>query len=469
MRNARNFFVALSATLLLTACDHVPNIESLYLENTTETKVEAPVRATPKVQEVEIAGVKAWLVQDESQPLFSIQLIFEGAGSSSDPKDLQGRAMFASSLLDEGAGDMDALAFQRALDSHAIELAIQTDEDALVINLRSLSEHKEEAFRLLGLALSNPRFDNDAIARKRALALSTLKQAKSNPRYLLRERFRRLAYPNHPYGNDEIGTEASLKKLSRSDLQNYASNLIAKDNLIISVAGDVDAGTLKTLLEKSLALLPATSQRPPIEPTAIHALQTVEVVEQPIPQSMVLFSTPAIGRKDPRFMAGYVLNHIIGGDTLTSKLGTAIREERGLAYSVNSSLDPMQYSASWGGMFATRNEQAGEAFSALKGVANAIRTQGVSEDDLAHAKSYLTGAFVRSLDTNAELTNYLNLMQRFDLGKDYLATRNAQIDAVTLDEVNQLAKDWLDSTRWLVVVVGKPKELVAESKGLSTP
>ncbi len=456
--------IAIISALLMTGCDSIPALANTALStpqttsNSNPPKVE---RASPSIQEIEASGLKAWLIEDKSQPLFSLQLIFKGAGSRSDPKPLQGRAMFSSALLDEGAGDLEALAFQRALDEKAIELSFSTDEDALIINLRSLSENKEEALRLLGLALTKPRFDEDAIARKRALALSTLKQAKTNPRYLLRERFRTLAYPDHPYGYDDMGNEASLKQLKRSDLQQYVASLLAKDNLIISVAGDINANTLKSLLDTSLGGLPAKAMLVNVTPTAIQSLQTLEIVSQPIPQSMVLFSTPAIGRNDPRFMAGYVLNHIIGGDTLTSKLGTAIREERGLAYSVNSYLDPMDYSASWGGMFSTRNEQAGEAFNALKQVAASIQAQGVSADDLAKAKSYLTGAFVRSLDTNAELANYLSLMQRFELGKDYLATRNDKIDAVSLDDVNQLAKEWLDSNQWLVVVVGEPQGLTS--------
>lgn len=447
----------LKFTLILSAACGLSAFDWPEALTTSEQTQINERRSTPEIQEVEASGMKAWLVHDDSQPLFSIQLVFEGAGSSSDPENLEGRAMFATALLDEGAGELDALAFQQAVDARAIELSFDTDQDALIVTMRSLSENKEEAFRLLGLALNQPRFDADAITRKRAQALSVLKQAQTNPAYIMSRRFKTLAYPNHPYGRDAMGTETSLKKLSQTDFKHYVQSMIAKDNLVISAAGDLDAATLKTLLEKHLSSITSNAARPEIAPITLQHLHTLDVVRQPIPQSMILFATPAISREDPRFIAGYVLNHIIGGDSLNSKLGIAIRKEKGLAYSVNSNLNPMRYSSSWGGMFATRNEQAGEALKTLTDVADRIREDGLSEEDLARTKSYLTGAFVRSLDTNGELANYLSIMQRFHLGKDYLATRNAKIEAVTLADINALAQEWLNTKKWLIVVVGEPK------------
>lgn len=418
---------------------------------------QAENQGAPVVHAIHAAGVNAWVMQDHTQPLLSLQMVFEGAGSASDPKGLEGLSMFTASLLDEGAGDLDALAFQQALDAHAIELSFKTEEDALIVNLRALSEHREEAFRLLGLALAKPRFDSVDVERKRALALSTLKQAEASPVYQLTKRFRERAFTGHAYGREALGTAASLKKITSDELKNFAAQSLAKSNLVMSVAGDIEEKTLQALMEKYMGVLPAQHVPPQLSKTTLQHMGAVELVEQPIPQSFILFATPGIYRDDKRFIAGFVLNHIIGGDSLNSKLGIALRKEKGLTYGINTRLDPMRYAASWGGMFSTRNEQAGEAYRTLIQVADDLRQHGVSAEDLQKAKDYLTGAFVLSLDTNQELVTYLNIMQRFDLGKDYLTTRNQQINAVTLDEVNALAKEWLDSKNWLVVVAGKPE------------
>lgn len=430
---------------------------------------ETTGRSTPDIQEVKTSGLTAWLVEDHSQPLFSLQLIFENAGSSADPAGAEGVAMFTAALLDEGAGDLDALAFQKAIESKAIELSFQTDEDALVVNMRSLSENKAEALRLLGLALTKPRFDEEAINRKRAKALSVLKQAQTSPGYQLNRHFETLAFPNHVYGRDALGTEASLAKIDAADLKRFVQTRMVQENVVMAAAGDMDAATLKKFMEDTLSMLPPKAIANPVENIRLQNLNTLEVVQQPMPQSMVLFATPGILRDDPRFIPAYVFNHIMGGDSLNSKFGMAIRKEKGLTYSVNTHLDPMRYSSSWGGMFATRNGQASDAIQTLKDTASEIRTHGLTAEDLQKAKNYLTGAFVLSLDTNGDLVNYLNIMQRFKLGKDYLATRNARIDAVTLEEVNAFAKEWLDPHRWLIVVVGKPEGVKTYKPSATSP
>ena len=432
-------------------------------EAVTSEVVDTKPLASP-VKEISTAGLTAWLVEDHSLPLVSVQLVFKGAGSSSDPEDKTGRAMFAAALLDEGAGDLDALSFQQALEDKAIQLSFGVDEDVLVVNLRTLSEHLPEAFRLIGLALNQPRFDIQDIKRKRASALSRLRESKTKPGFVLAKTFNAMAYPDHPYSAQPLGSEASLSHMAQSDLERYVNQVLTKDRLLISVTGDVKADRLTELMETHLGALSETSLMPEPESITLKHQGVMVVEELDIPQSHVLVATPTIARDDERFMAAFVLNHIIGGDTFTSVLGSAIREEKGLAYSVMSYLDPMSHSSAFKVRFATRNEEAHVAYETLKAELTKVAEAGVSEEQFNNAIDYITGSFILSLDNNTNYTRYLGTMQRFDLGKEYLQTRNQKMRQVTREQVNELAKDMFDPDKWLTVVVGKPDKLESGPK-----
>ena len=475
----KSALLALALPWLLVGCEHLaddfPQLAPIDLSTfglaADPSEIEAASAkeaAESPVEEVEAYGMKAWLVEDSSLPLVSVQLMFEGAGSSSDPEDRRGRALFAAALLDEGAGDLNALAFQKALDEKAIQMSFRTNDDVLVVQIRSLSEHLPEAFRLLGLALTDARFDRKDIERKRKLALSQLNASQTRPGFVLAKRFGELAFDGHPYGAPPLGDEKALKRMAKSDLENYVTQTLTKERLFIAATGDVTAATLEQLMANHLKDLPDASLLPAPAKTSIKGQGRLEVVKLSTPQSSILLSTQAVDRKDERFFAAFVLNHIVGGDTLTSVLGTAIREKKGLAYSVNSYLDPMSHASSFNVRFSTRNEGVSTAYETLSAELINIAQNGVTEAQYKQAMDYITGSFVLSLDNNSNYTRFLNTMQRFDLGKDYLQTRNDKIRAVTIEQVNALAKDMFDPSRWLVVIVGEPEKLQSGNTNVKT-
>lgn len=469
--NMKKFLALLAIPMLLSGCAELESISDISIKwpSFAASNTELDDGKVADVQEITEAGVTAWLVEDKSLPLVSMQLMFEGAGSSSDPKGKEGRAMFAAAMLDEGAGDLSALAFQKALEEKAIQLSFSTDEDVMIVQLRCLAENLPEAFRLINLALTKPGFSSKDVERKRALALSTLRNAMSNPAYVLGRHFDEMAFTDHPYGSAGLGTEKSLSSISRTDLRNYMDQTITKDRLYMAVAGDVNANELELLMGEHLAALPETSMLPMPPYVELKHQGVVSVYEMDVPQSNVLVASPAVKRQDPDFMAAYILNHIIGGDTLTSVLGTAIREKKGLAYSVQSYLDPMSHSSNFKVRFGTRNEEVREAYDTLKEELAKLAENGVSDNQFEDAVDYITGSFILSLDNNQNFTSYLNTMQRFDLGKDYLKNRNEMMRAVTKEKVNEVAKKMLDSKNWLTVVVGKPVNFEFGPKAAPAP
>lgn len=424
-----------------------------------------PVQA----QQIDVAtvpladGAEAWLVESRDVPLVTVRMAFRDAGGTSDVAGKHGRARMLANLLGEGAGDMDALAFKQALEDHAIQLDFSADDDLLTVRMNTLAEHTDKAFELLALALTAPRLDDDAIVRTKARMRTALRKMEEQPRYMAAKALAQTVYRGHPYANPTEGTHEGIEAVTKADLQAQRERYVTSGNLLMSVVGDIDAERLQALMEKHFADLPAKFR--PWHKVPVLQLKSVgqtEVQRRPIPQTVVLFAGAGIPRDDKDFYVGYVLNHLIGGGTLTSKLGDEIREKRGLAYYAYSQLQPMDHGAVFGGGFGTRNEQAGEALRVMMETLRAAGQGGISQAEVDEAKSYITGAFPLTLSSNDGIAAMLLVMQRFRLGKDYLAERNALIDAVTREDVIRVAKRLLQPQRMAVIGVGDPAGELAE-------
>jgi zinc protease len=343
------------------------------------------------------------------------------------------------------------------------------DEDAFSISLETLSEHKEEAFRMLGLALNEPRFDDSAIARVKTQTLSLIKDNASRPGYVLERAWAEAAFGKHPYAKPALGTSSSVEALSADDFRDVTRRYLTRANIIVAVAGDISAEEVKRLLDQQLARLPKNvDPDSTLTDVTLPGTATTQTVPFDVPQTMVRFGTQSIRRQDPDYMNAYVMNHILGGGgSLNTRLGREIREKRGFSYAVFSGLNPMTHGATWQGGFATRSEQVDEAVKTLTTTLKDFAEHGPSDVEFEDAKRYLTGSFVLGLDSNGDIAAFLVTMQRFQLGIDYLDRRNALVEAVTLEEVRRLAKKIVAPETLLIVMVGK--ERMPASSGAAAP
>lgn len=402
-------------------------------------------------------GIKAWLMEEHSLPLVAVKISFKGAGYAYDPVDKQGRANMTAALLMEGAGDMNQREFAEALDSHAIQMNTGVSEDTLDVSLESLSEHKKLAFSYVALALVEPRFDTGAIERTKNQSFSIIAQQEQQPRYLLSRAFKKAAYGNHPYGYEQIGTKDTLDNLSESDFRRVQERFITRENMVIGVAGDITPEELSTLLDEHFEKLPAKySSDTKVEEATIAAGAEPTVIDYDIPQTIVQFGTQGIKRNDPNYIAAYVMNHILGGGSLTSILGQELREERGLTYSVGSFIEPMQHGAIWRGGFSSRNQDARKAVNVLLATVKVFVEQGPTDKEMADAKQYLVDSFVLNLDSNADMAGFLVNMQINALGIDYMERRNAMVASVQKTQVMEMAKRLIDPEKMLLMMIGKP-------------
>ncbi len=438
---------------------HTPNnkCRTIYTFITFFLLATPPALAT-NVQEIKSKnGITAWLVEEHSQPLISINIAFRDSGIAYDYNGKQGRTSMANSMLLEGAGNMDSEAFARALETYAIKLSFSANEDNFYASMYSLSEHKEKAFSYLSMALLQPRFDDKALARVKRQTILAIKQQQQKPYYRLSRGWQERIFATHPYSRDELGTEKTVNNLSKNDLQNFVKNYLTQENMVVSVAGDITSEELINLLDKNLSSLPV-KYNPDVKLSDISPPQAHKqiVIEQDIPQTIVHFGVEGLKRSDPEYITGYVMNHILGSGDLTSRLNTEIREKRGLTYSSSTSLSFMQHAALFEGGFSTRNDKAGEAISVLKRTMEELADKGTNEQELADAKRYLTGSFVVKLDDNSSVANFLTMMQLQHLGIDYINKRNDLINSVTVEQINNIAKRLIKLDKLQIIMVGKP-------------
>lgn len=404
-------------------------------------------------------GIKAWLVEEHGLPLLSLSAAFRDAGSATNPQGREGLAIMLGGLMNEGAGDLDAAAFKRALENRAISFGTSADTDGFYLAFSALSEHKDEAFRLAALALTSPRFDADAVERVRSQMLVAHKQIDEDPESIAGLLFNELAFPGHPYGRREYGSVESVSAITRDDLTGFIASRFARDNLFITVVGDITAEELGTRLDQLFGRLPANAAPHGISDVTMAQIAPMTIIQRDIPQSVVLFGAPGLRIKDADFMTANVMNYILGGGSFASRLMEEVREKRGLAYGVSTYLLPNNFTGLILGQVATDNARVAESISVIKAELERMRTDGVTDEELTNAKAYLTGSFALRFDSNARIASQLLGYQLDELGIDYVVRRNQLVEAVTREDIARVAGYLLDSGKFGFVVVGAPQGL----------
>jgi zinc protease len=409
-------------------------------------------------------GIEAWLVEDHSNPMMAMRFSFEG-GSAQDPSGKEGLSNFVSSMLDEGAGELDAAAFQERLEDLAIRLSFSDTQDAFYGNFETLTANREEGAELLRLAINEPRFEKDAAERIRQQILASLVYAAKDPDRVASQEWFALAFGDHAYGRRSSGTEASVAAITPADLAAYRKKVFARSNLRIVAVGDITEADLGKLLDKVFGALPEKAELVPVPQVAPVTGGKTKIIEMDVPQSVAVFGFGAMPRKDPDFLTAFVLNQLIGGGGFASRLMEEVREKRGLAYSVYSYLQPMRNASIFSGGVATRNDAVKTSIELIREELEKVATEGPNEAEFANAKSYLTGSYALRFDTNVKIaTQLLGLMEE-GYGPDYVEKRNALIDDITLDDAKRVAKRLLDTGNMIVTIVGKPETPVAGDKG----
>lgn len=412
--------------------------------------------AAAKIQRVTSpGGITAWLVEEHTVPLIAVEFAFRG-GAAQDADGKSGTATMLAALLDEGAGELDAQAFQEKLEENAVELHFSAQRDSLDGSLKTLRDKRDEAFELLRLSLNEARLDSEPVERIRQQILARIRRDSTDPGDVAYETFVKTAFPGHPYGRRPIGTEESIASITREDIAAFRDANFARANLVVSVVGAIDATTLGPALDRIFGDLPSEPKLKPVTDVEPRNIGKTEIIEMDIPQTTIVFGRGGLTRSDPDYIPAVVMNHILGGGTFTSRLFNEVREKRGLAYSVYSYLDPMEHAGILGGGVATKNERAAEAMQIIESEFARFAKDGPTDEELAKAKKYLTGSYALNFDSSVKVARGLKQIQLSRLPIDYIDRRNTLVEAVTVEDVKRVAQRILQDGDLLVAAVGKP-------------
>ncbi len=424
------------------------------LVDTAPHASNSPTQAVPVTT---AAGIEAWHVESQVVPLIALAFTFEG-GAAQDPEGKAGVAQMLARLLDEGAGDLVSDAFQERLAARAIELSFHAGADALGGSLKMLVKHADEAIDLLALALAKPRLDPDAIERVRAQTLAGLRYQQNDPGVMASRRFFAEAFAGHPYARPSSGTPESIAAITRDDLAAMHAKIIGRGAVKVAAVGAIDTARLAEALDRAFGRLDLAAPLTAIPQTQVGHLGQRHVVDIDVPQSVLRFGMGGVPWRDPDFIPAYVLNHILGGGSFTSRLFQEVREKRGLAYSVGTSLVSHRASAMTWGYTATKNERVGEALAVIGDEIGRLIAQGPSDEELQKAKDYLTGSYALGFDTSTKIAHQLAQIAFEGLGMDYIARRNDLVANVTQADIRRAGARTFADGKMLVVAAGRPTD-----------
>jgi zinc protease len=419
-----------------------------------------PASATTIERVVSPGGIEAWLVKDSSIPLVAMNFSFVG-GSSEDPETKGGTGYMVSSMLDEGAGPLDSRAYHQQLEDNAIELNFTVTHDYFQGSIKLLKDRQDKSFELLRLALNEAKFEPDATERVRDQVLAALRRETTDPGSIATRTWWAAAFAGHPYARPNNGTLASVPIITGDDMRDYARRVLTRGNLKVAAVGDIDAATLGQVLDRVFGGLPANGALRAIPDVTLSDTGRRIVSQLAVPQAVIRLGGTGVPRKDPDFMAAYLVNHILGGGSFTSRLYDQVREKRGLVYGVSSYLLNLRHSPLFMVSTQTSADQTRQALELIEQQIAQMVADGPTEAELAKAKAYLKGAYALNFDTSTKIAAMLLQIQIDDVGIDYIDRRNGLIDAVTIDDARRVAKR-IAPTGLLTTVVGQPKNLASK-------
>jgi zinc protease len=413
------------------------------------------VQASPTIETWRTSsGAEVFYVYAPELPMVDMQVVFD-AGSSRDGK-LLGIAALTNGLLDQGAAGMDADEVSKGFESLGAIFGTNAGYDSASVQLRSLTDGPLllAALDNFKKVISTPEFPEDAIERLRAQTLIGLQAKKQNPSALARDAFMNAVYQSHPYAQPSLGTEKSVAAINRKDIESFYKQHYVSNNAMVAIVGAVNREQAERIAEDVLSRLEQGQKAKTL--ASVNALEAANEVfiEHPSAQTHILVGQTGLKRGDPDYFPLYVGNHVLGGGGMVSRLFAEVREKRGLSYSAYSYFSPMRFEGPFIAGLQTKTEQVDEALSVLMENINRYIEIGPTEEELIASKKNITGGSPLRIDSNGKILNYVVAIGYYKLSLDYLETFNANVDAVTINQIKDAFKRRLIPDKLVTVRVG---------------
>lgn len=420
-----------------------------------------PAQAADKFLDIEEVtspgGIKAWLVEDHSIPVIAMEFGFKGAGASLNPPDKQGLAQMLSNTMDEGAGELDSQTFQKELRDQSISLSFSASRDDFFGSLKTLTSNKKRAFELTSLSVTKPRFDKEPVDRMRASNQARVRSSLTDPDWINARVLNDVTFHGHVYAQNSGGTLSSLEKIGPEELRAFHKNYIGKNNLVVSVAGDITKEELAATLDNVFGGLPTVTLPPEPADVTVQNQGEITVFKKEIPQTVIEMIQPGLDRHDADYQIAQVMNFVLGSSGFGSRLTEEVREKRGLTYGIYTYFMDLKHFDGLDVSTSTENKNAGEVIRLTKLEWDRMKNEPITAEELKDAKTYLIGSLPLSLTSTDSIAGLLLSLQIDDMPVDYLDKRETAIQNATIEDVQRVAKRLLDTSKMTIVMTGNPE------------
>lgn len=460
-------FIA-SALAPLRAQQPAPGQDKGTSRSKVERKNRAPVSKEvlrvklPKPVETTLDnGLTVMILEDHRFPVVNMSLQISGAGPIFDPADKPGLANLTAQMLREGTKTRNSRQIAEEVDKLGATLGATSGfgSTAASITASGLSDNFDQWFGLMADVLTNPSFPADEFGKLKQRQKTTLMQQRTQPGFLSEERFRRVVYGNHPAAVYST-TPAVLDSLTPEMLAAWHRERYVPQNAILGIAGDVKASEVIAKLKTALAGWKRTDYKETLPANPKPATEgKIYLIDRPNSvQSTITMGNIAIDRRHPDYIPVVVMNSIVGGGA-SARLFLNLREEKGYTYGVYSGFTPLKYPGPWSAGGDVRTEVTEGAMTEFLKELNRIRDEKVPADELEEQKRSIVASFALSLENPVQLLNYSITRKIYGLPDDYWETYPAKIMAVTADEVQRVARQYVNPQTQQIVVVGDAKKI----------
>ena len=414
------------------------------------------VQAIPDIQHwVTDNGTRVYFVNAPELPMVDISVALD-AGSARDG-DTPGLACLTSSVMDEGAGDLDPDARADQLARLGATVSHSCGRDMSSVSLRSLTRPQvlQPALAILRKAIKQPRFDAGDFARVQDQTLAGLRQQRQDPGSLAALSFYPALYGDHPYGHNTSGTADSVAAITPAQLRAFHKRYYQAANAVIAIIGDIDRAAAEDIANGLLDCPEGCEPAAPLPKP--QRLTRAERIDVPFPssQSHIRLGVLGMHRGDPDYFPLFVGNYILGGSGLISRLSQQVREQRGLSYSVYSYLVSYRVDGPFLLGLQTRTNTTEEAIAVAHQTLAKFVANGPTDDELRDAKLNLTGGFPMRIDSNSKVAGYLAVIGFYELPLDYLDRWIERVESVTIEQVRDAYRRRIHPDRMVTIVVGR--------------
>jgi zinc protease len=444
-----------------------PKVESAASEawrkNPPQTPAPRPFKL-PSVSTYKLDnGLTVQLLEDHRVPFITVELGIK-SGSAHEPRELLGLSSMTANMLSEGTKKLKSKEIAEEVDFIGGGLRASADADFTIVVASALSKYTDRLFNIMSDVVLNPSFPEDELKLKKTNLLQELIMKRSDPDFLVSERFAKVVYGDHPYSVVAPEPE-TVERISKADLEKYHAAQYVPNNAVLIVVGDFDKVKLEDLIKKSFGAQVWPTGN--IEIAKIQAApklsgKHIYLVDRPgSVQSTLRLGNLGLNKTNPDFFPMLVANQILGGAS-HSRLFTNIRENKGYTYGAYSGFSARKDPGSFAASADVRTEVTTPSLQEFIYELEKMRNLKVEDKEMTDSKNYLTGSFQLGLETQAGLAQRLLEVQMYDLPANYLETYTDKVMAVTPDDVRRVARKYIDLDNMVITVVGDANKIKRE-------